>query len=270
MKNGEFWDVTANAFRGCSPASAGCDNCWALRMAWRHAHNPKTKALYAGLVERQKICHREAAADGVQQVKEVVPCWTGQTRYDVAWGAPLAAMKKRQRVFLNGMGDMFHHANKPSDIQHALKVIKAMYQHLFVVITKRPATALYHLKIADWKLPNLILLASAENQDTWNERTSYILDCKQHLAGVGMNCEPLLGPILPGERLAAMDWLIAGGETGHRARFMHPRWAGELAYEANEAGVPFWFKQWGGTARGRVIGGEERNGAPEIWNTWAS
>lgn len=268
MKSGEFWDTTANAFRGCSHASPGCDNCWALRMAWRHAHNPKTKNLYAGLVDRQPICHREAAADGVQQVKEVVPCWTGQTRYDVAWGAPLATMRKRQRVFLNGMGDMFHQANKPSEIQHALAVIKMLQQHLFIVITKRPATALYHLRISNYKLDNLILMASAENQDAWNERAKYIVECKPSVAAVGMNCEPLLGPIFPKPEIQDMDWLIAGGETGNRARFMHPRWVGELAHTAHSYNVPFWFKQWGKTARGRTVGGEEHNGAPKIWTTW--
>ena len=268
MKPGEFWDMTANAFRGCSPVSPGCDNCWALRMAWRHAHNPKTKAAYSGLVDRQVICYRRDTGNGLEQALSTIPCWTGTTRYDVAWGAPLAAMKKRQRVFLNGMGDMFHQANKPSEIQHALDVIKLLWQHLFIVITKRPAIALYHLRIRNIKMENLILLASAENQDTWSKRVSYILDCRPHVAAVGMNCEPLLGPILPGHELDRLDWIIAGGETGHQARFAHPRWVGELAHAAEACGVPFWFKQWGKTARGRVVGGEEKNGAPKIWTTW--
>lgn len=268
-KNGEFWDITANAFRGCSPVSAGCDNCWAVRMAWRHIHNPTTGGVYAGLVERQQILHRAALpGEAVTQSREVVPGWTGQTRYNTAWAAPLAVMASRQRVFLNGMGDFFHEANRPGDIQHALEQIKRLTQHLFIVITKRPTVAQYNLKVHNWQIPNMILLASAEDQATWNERLLYVTNCRPHVAAVGINCEPLLGPIIPGLHLKDIDWLIAGGEAGPHARFVNPRWVGELAHEADLAGVPFWFKQWGKTARGRVVGGEERNGAPEVWTEW--
>ena len=46
----------------------------------------------------------------------------------------------------------------------------------------------------------------------------------------------------PGTRL---DWVIAGGESGPRARPMHPDWARSLRDQCAAAGVPFFFKQWG-------------------------
>ncbi|MCC9154861.1 phage Gp37/Gp68 family protein [Streptomyces parvulus] len=42
-----------------------------------------------------------------------------------------------------------------------------------------------------------------------------------------------------------LDWVIAGGESGHRARPMHPAWARQLRDACDVAGVPFFFKQHG-------------------------
>jgi protein gp37 len=48
--------------------------------------------------------------------------------------------------------------------------------------------------------------------------------------------------------LHGIHWVIVGGESGHRARPMHPDWARALRDQCNEAGVPFFFKQWGNWA----------------------
>jgi protein gp37 len=45
--------------------------------------------------------------------------------------------------------------------------------------------------------------------------------------------------------LSSIDWVICGGETGPGARPMHPAWARGLLAQCREAGVPFFFKQWG-------------------------
>jgi len=258
LNKGEFWDITANAFRGCSKVSAGCDNCWALRMAWRHAHNPKTKPQYKHLVQ----------AVGRDDL-HVYPVWSGQTSYDLLWAAPLRAMRKRKRVFLNGMGDMFHEANLPADIQHCLAMIKSCPQHLFIVATKRPAVALYHLRMAEWQIPNLILLTSTEDQAAWDQRVPYIADCKPHVAAVGAICEPLLGPIFEPTNLQALDWLLVGGETGPGARYMDAVWNHTLLQLATANSVPYFFKQWGGPrGRRRYTFMQTWDGGPKIWKSW--
>ena len=38
----EWTNVTWNPFAGCSVVSPGCTNCYAMRQAWRLAHNPVT------------------------------------------------------------------------------------------------------------------------------------------------------------------------------------------------------------------------------------
>jgi protein gp37 len=42
-----------------------------------------------------------------------------------------------------------------------------------------------------------------------------------------------------------LDWVIVGGESGPGARPMHPEWASSLRRQCQEAGVAFFFKQWG-------------------------
>lgn len=42
-----------------------------------------------------------------------------------------------------------------------------------------------------------------------------------------------------------LHWVVAGGESGPKARPMHPDWARSLRDQCQAAGVPFIFKQWG-------------------------
>ncbi|MCA0214779.1 MAG: phage Gp37/Gp68 family protein [Proteobacteria bacterium] len=44
---------------------------------------------------------------------------------------------------------------------------------------------------------------------------------------------------------ASVDWVIVGGESGPKARPMHPGWVRSLRDQCAAAGVPFLFKQWG-------------------------
>jgi len=63
-----------------------------------------------------------------------------------------------------------------------------------------------------------------------------------------LSCEPLFGEINIRKyftMLRTLHWVIAGGESGHHARPMHPDWARGLRDQCKAAGVPFFFKQWG-------------------------
>ncbi|MET7944408.1 phage Gp37/Gp68 family protein [Streptomyces sp. NPDC005302] len=43
----------------------------------------------------------------------------------------------------------------------------------------------------------------------------------------------------------AIDWVIAGGESGHKARAVHPDWVRTVRDQTTAAGAAFFFKQWG-------------------------
>jgi protein gp37 len=73
-----------------------------------------------------------------------------------------------------------------------------------------------------------------------------------------LSIEPLLGP-LPSLDLREIHWVIVGGESGPQARPMSPDWARGVRDHCVAAGVPFFFKQWGGVRKkqnGRVLDGQ--------------
>ena len=104
-------------------------------------------------------------------------------------------------------------------------------------------------------LPNVWLGVSAERQQEADERIPLLLNTPA--AKRFISAEPLLGPIDLNEVIPhpisysfkhgfnGLDWVIAGGESGKKARPMHPDWARSLREQCKAAGVPFFFKQWG-------------------------
>lgn len=70
-----------------------------------------------------------------------------------------------------------------------------------------------------------------------------------------LSLEPLLGP-LNKLNLRGIDWTIVGGESGPGARVMRQEWVLDIRNQCKKAGVPFFFKQWGGTNKkksGRML-----------------
>lgn len=93
-------------------------------------------------------------------------------------------------------------------------------------------------------LPNVWLGVSAERQQEWDERKEYLraTPAAIHFASF----EPLLGDIVePRPMSDFIRWAIVGGESGPRARPMHPDWARDLQRQCENAGVRYFFKQWG-------------------------
>lgn len=122
-----------------------------------------------------------------------------------------------------------------------------------------------NITMRQWPLPNLWLGVSVENQAAADERIPHLLATPAAVRF--LSCEPLLGPVDLAQYLepseehgidpktwragacigwrTAVDWVIAGGESGPKARPMHPDWVRGLRDQCAAAGVPFLFKQWG-------------------------
>ena len=157
-------------------------------------------------------------------------------------------------VFVNSMSDLFH-ARVPLDfVRDVFDVIADTPQHTYQVLTKR---SLRLRRLADrlpWP-PNLWMGVSVENANV----ASRIDHLRQVPAAVRfLSCEPMLGP-LDDIDLGGIGWVIAGGESGPNYRPMHLEWARGLRDACKDAGVPFFFKQWGGRtpkALGRELDGE--------------
>lgn len=75
-----------------------------------------------------------------------------------------------------------------------------------------------------------------------------------------LSCEPLIGPLTLD--LVDIHWVIAGGESGPVRRPMKPEWVVAIRNQCQAAGIPFFFKQWGG--RTPKAGGRELEG--ELWD----
>lgn len=130
-------------------------------------------------------------------------------------------------------------------------------------ISIKPVFAALDVKRRDeidwaWPLRNVWLGVSVENQETADERIPLLLHTPAAVRF--LSCEPLLGRVdltkidlgwcstntlIKAEDMTAIDWVIAGGESGPHARPMHPAWVRSLRDQCHSAGVPFLFKQWG-------------------------
>ena len=84
-----------------------------------------------------------------------------------------------------------------------------------------------------------------------------------------ISIEPLLED-LRRFSLRKIDWVIVGGESGPRARPMHPDWVRNIRTLCRASSVPFFFKQWGGTRKhltGRSLDGRVYDELPPVRHT---
>jgi protein gp37 len=249
----EWTDETWNPVVGCSAVSPGCDNCYAAREA---SGRLKTSPAYEGLAE-----------NGV--FNGTLRPLPDRLEQPFKW-------KRPRRVFVNSMSDLFHpdvlkmtYNGRPL-LAHILAVMVANPQHTFQVLTKRPPIMASVLRSSMFKLDvNALLLEKvntvmpggmSEGDTPWPKHiqfgTSIELDRysfrADHLRDTPsairfLSLEPLLGPLNHLD-LTDIDWVIVGGESGQRARPMHPDWARDLRNRCNDLGIPFMFKQWGAWA----------------------
>jgi protein gp37 len=247
----EWTDYTWNPVTGCTKISQGCKFCYAERMA-----------------------NRFAATHGDFKTVKLHP-----ERLD----QPIK-VKKSSRVFVCDVSDLFHEDVPFDFILEVFQMMGKASQHTFQILTKRPERMLAFYKWAcenagldfDSIKPdqaftsNIWVGTSCEDQKTADERIPFLIKVPAEVRF--LSCEPLLGPInlreidktkLVGRGrplcwIDALDahpissptkpfinWVIAGGESGPKARPVHPDWIRSLRDQCKAANVPFFFKQWG-------------------------
>ena len=116
----------------------------------------------------------------------------------------------------------------------------------WLLLTKRPERVQKCVPWRDTWPRNVWIGTTAENQRWATKRIPVLLALPARVRF--LSCEPLLGPLditpwLMGSR--RIDWVIAGGESGQKARPMNPDWARSLRDQCARNEVPFHFKQWG-------------------------
>jgi len=231
QSNIEWTELTWNPVTGCNKISPGCKHCYAEVMA------------------------RRLQAMGQSNYRNGFEL----TLQEHMLNRPLE-WKRPQTIFVNSMSDLFH-ADIPLDyIQRVFAVMKKAHWHQFQVLTKRAD----RLEEVSAQLPwpsNVWMGVSVERKD--------YVDRIDHLRKTGaavkfLSLEPLLGP-LPNLNLDDIDWAIVGGESGPGARAMKESWVLDIQEQCGKAGVPFFFKQWGGVnkkAAGRLLQGRSWDEMP--------
>lgn len=231
----EWTDVTWNPVAGCTIASSGCSNCYAMRMAARLQAMGHDK--YRGTTRKS----------GGRYV------WTGKVNVDhSSLSAPLE-WRKPKRIFVNSMSDLFHPSVPDSFVRRVWEVMAECPQHHFQVLTKRPdrMAALFANGIISAR-SNVWVGTSVESEEV-ADRIRHLSKIKD--ATLFVSFEPLIGRISEID-LRGIHWAIVGGESGPRARPMAEEWVERLFEICRRDDVAFFFKQWGGRnkkATGRIL-----------------
>ena len=250
----EWTDATWNPVTGCTRVTAGCDNCYAATLAGRLLR----RAYLARLpVVNSATTRRDPFA---------VRLWPERLEQPLRWRDPKV-------IFVNSMSDIFH-ADIPQEfLRRTFEVMLEADWHTYQVLTKRPARARRFWThnsdlFNDGPIPEHIWIGtSVENQDV-AYRVGHLRQVPARIRF--LSCEPLIGPLELD--LRGIHWLIAGGESGPVRRKMEPEWALSIRDQCREAGIPFFFKQWGGRtpkAGGRELDGEKWDEMPAVAGTGA-
>lgn len=167
----------------------------------------------------------------------------------LSWNEEADSAGRRERVFCASMADVFERrADLNAERARLWELIEATPCLDWLLLTKRPQN-IENMVPWDGKWPaNVWLGTTVENKFMAEKR---LPDLLKHPAAVRfLSCEPLLGPIdlrpwMRKKGYKSIDWVIAGGESGHHARPMHPDWAKDLLNQCKDFDVAFHFKQWG-------------------------
>lgn len=276
----EWTHHTFNPWRGCTKVSPGCANCYADTLSKR---NPAilgewgpngTRVVAAESYwgkpyswDHDAHCAGQRHRVFCASLADIFEDWTGPVTahpglrwIDIAgkWQKTDLHIGKNLVTLADARRRLFHLIAKTPNLA-------------WLLLTKRPENV-KPMTAAEWGNrwpPNVWLGTSVENQEQADKRIQELL--KVPAAIRFLSCEPLLGPVdlrsigpekwdaLLGWKDAAnnergwantsrIHWVIAGGESGHRAqriRPMHPDWVRSIRDQCQAAGVPFFFKQWG-------------------------
>lgn len=249
---------TWNPIVGCSKVSPGCDNCYAEKMAFRISQMLKSNA----------------KENETYQAYKWVNGWDGKTAFNTDHIRKPLQYKSPRLVFVCSMGDLFHESVPNNWIDWVYDIIDECCTSIFIILTKRPERMKEYM---EYRIRNnktyghswVWLGVTAENQEQANKRIPILLSIPAAKRFVSI--EPMLGPVklnslireednyawvddcLTGFKAHGaggwyankLDWVICGGESGSKARPMHPDWVRSVRDQCKEAGTPFFFKQWG-------------------------
>ena len=234
----EWTGATWNPVRGCTKISPGCAHCYAETFAERF---------------RGVRGHPYEQGFDLRLVPE-------KLSEPLRWRRP-------RMIFVNSMSDLFHQDVPDDYIVAVTRVMTVSAWHTFQVLTKRSERLrdLLASKLAfATHAPHIWWGVSVENRKHGLPRIAHLQAAPAAVRFLSV--EPLLED-LGSFDLTGISWVIVGGESGHGARAMQPSWVRNVRSQCQRAGIPFFFKQWGGrnkSAAGRSLDGQIYDEMPTI------
>ncbi len=207
----EWTELTWNPVTGCNKISPGCKFCYA------------------------EVMTKRLKAMGVEKYENGFEIRTHSSALNIPF-----TWKRPKVVFVNSMSDLFHPEVPIEFIKAVFAVMNNTPQHIYQVLTKRSERLLELSSELNWT-KNIWMGVSVENEDY-----TYRID---ELSKTGANTkflsiEPLIAPVYT-LNLNKIDWVIVGGESGHKARPIKKKWVDYIKVKCENSSVPFFFKQWG-------------------------
>jgi protein gp37 len=241
----EWTDATVNFWWGCTKVGPGCDHCYAESWSKRTGPNiwgvgvPRRKIAGAvKLIHKLDNAYSDWAADQA--------CVVGNAK---SFGLPVPHIGHTRRVFIQSMSDLFDTEVPIEWFAEAWGRIVVCDRLDIQIVTKRVSVVEKRLEAIRFdKWPGHAgLIVTVVNQAEASRDIPRLLYLKAKLGipWVGLSIEPMLGEIDIAQWLPQIDWVITGGESGGKARPMHPDWVRSIRNQCAAAEVPFLFKQWG-------------------------
>ncbi len=221
---------------GCTKISAGCDNCYASRFSERFRGVPD-HPFEAGF----DLTSRPARLD-----------------QPLFW-------KRSRMVFVNSMSDLFHKSIPEAFVSRVWDTMERANWHIFQVLTKCSSLMRDFLKrrYADGSVPSHVWYGVSIEDRSKVTRLRHLQAAPSGIRFLSL--EPLIAPVGKLD-LDGISWVIAGGESGPRARPVDLEWVREIRDQCQQQSVAFFFKQWGGLRPkqgGRTLDGREWSEFPQ-------
>jgi len=216
----EWTGHTFNGWWGCTKISPACTHCYAASLSARYGHE-----VWGPKAERRILSENS---------------W----RKPLRWDAQAREAGIRTKVFCSSMADVFEERRELDPLRERLWGLIAQTPHLdWQLLTKRPQ---FIASMVPWQSDwpsNVWIGTTVENQVLAEERLPWLVELPAAVRFI--SAEPLFSELNLSPWIEHLDWVIAGGESGPKARIPSPTQFRHLRDQCVEAGVPFFFKQWG-------------------------
>ncbi|MBK5275626.1 MAG: phage Gp37/Gp68 family protein [Desulfuromonadales bacterium] len=228
----ECVDVTWNPITGCDEISLGCLNCYAKKMS---------KRLF--MMNQPKYANNFKL-----------------TLHEYELNKPYS-WKKHRVILVNSMSDIFHE-KVPLDFLLSIFHTMNNTSHTYLLLTKRIERIIELDSLLPWSRNIWIGVTIEHNK--FIQRAEILKQSRAYHKFITF--EPLLSDIDVFET-NGIDWIIAGGESGHNSRLMEESWIRNIRDICILNNVPFFFKQWSGNGKkkvGRILDGKYWNEIPKF------